>query len=336
MKTLRTKTDGTYNTEVDNVEPLMVIDHLNGFDMQFDCQVLTEIHDQTTHTRPLHSEYIVRSNIKKRYPKLNFTFDINSWFYENGIKNIQTFDDSYKKDFLNFACTFNNNPHVSRKLLTCAMHHYGMFNTNFSSKTFTIQPYEVIGALYDFVGTKTDLYKKFFVRDTETDFYGTRYQIGGLVSADHGRNQQHLRPLIDRSFVHIVSETMATSYYPFVTEKFLYSVAQKGLFLTWGQPEWHRYVSYYYGFKKFSKLFSYRFDEIRNPVERLISLLDMVLKFKNMPKEEWNELYTMERETIEFNYDHFKSGRYLAHLHSRASKHHLVTPFNDDVLKFIK
>ena len=70
MKTLRTKTDGTYNTEVDSVEPLMVIDHLNGFDMQLDCRVLTEIHDQTTHTRPLHSEYIVRSDVKKRYPKL--------------------------------------------------------------------------------------------------------------------------------------------------------------------------------------------------------------------------------------------------------------------------
>ena len=335
MKTLRTKTDGTYNTEVDDREEITIIDHLTGFDKNFKCSVLDEIQHQTLHQRKILTEYVVSSAIKNNYPRLDFTFDINSWFYENGVRNLQCTDDSYKKDFLNFICTFNNSPHVSRKLVTSALYHYKMFDPQFSSKTFPIQPYEVIGTLYDYVGEKAKWYKKFFVGDTSTDFYHTLYQFGGIVSADHGRNQQHLNPRIDRSFLHIVSETMATSYYPFVTEKFLYSVSRRGLFLAWAQPGWHKHVDRYYGFKKFAKIFNYHFDTIENPIERLIALLDMVSKYSRLSKDDWHDLYQIEKDVIEYNYEHFQSGDYIKHLHNKALKQQIVTPINQDILEII-
>ena len=103
---------------------------------------------------------------------------------------------------------------------------------------------------------------------------------------------------------------MATSYYPFVTEKFLYSVVTRGLFLSYAQPGWHSHVEKYYGFKKYTKLFDYRFDNIENPVERLIELITMISKFEKLTPVEWHDLYLLEQDTIEYNYDHYFSGAY--------------------------
>jgi hypothetical protein len=104
---------------------------------------------------------------------------------------------------------------------------------------------------------------------------------------------------------------MATSYCPFVTEKFLYSIVTRGLFLAYAQPGWHDHVEKYYGFKRYTKLFDYRFDAIQNPVERLIELMSMISKFSMLSITDWTDLYLLEQETIEYNYNHFFSGDYL-------------------------
>jgi len=111
-----------------------------------------------------------------------------------------------------------------------------------------------------------------------------------------------------------VSETMATSYVPFVTEKFLYSVVTRGLFLSYAQPGWHAHVEKYYGFKRYTKLFDYQFDTIQNPVERLVELMSMISKFSILTIDDWKDLYLLEQETIEYNYDHYFSGSYLTKL----------------------
>ena len=104
---------------------------------------------------------------------------------------------------------------------------------------------------------------------------------------------------------------MATSYYPFVTEKFLYSVATRGLFLSYAQPGWHEHLEKYYGFKRYTKLFDYRFDTIENPIERLVELMSMISKFSVLSLDDWRDLYLLEQDTIEYNYDHYFSRRYL-------------------------
>jgi hypothetical protein len=104
---------------------------------------------------------------------------------------------------------------------------------------------------------------------------------------------------------------MATSYYPFVTEKFLYSIVTRGLFLSYAQPGWHDHIEKYYGFKKYTKLFDYRFDTIQNPVERLVELMTMISKFSVLSTDDWYDLYLLQLEEIEYNYDHYFSGDYL-------------------------
>jgi hypothetical protein len=113
---------------------------------------------------------------------------------------------------------------------------------------------------------------------------------------------------------------MATSYYPFVTEKFLYSVVTRGLFLTYAQPGWHDYVEKYYGFKRYIKLFDYRFDAIQNPVERLVELMTMISKFSVLSSDDWKDLYLLEQDTIEYNYDHYFSKDYLVALKKHDDK----------------
>jgi hypothetical protein len=104
---------------------------------------------------------------------------------------------------------------------------------------------------------------------------------------------------------------MATSYYPLISEKCFYSIVTRGLFLSYAQPNWHAHLENYYGFRLYKNLFDYRFDTIKNPVERLIELLSMISKFQKLSVTDWQDLYELEKENIEYNYDHYFSGKYL-------------------------
>lgn len=111
---------------------------------------------------------------------------------------------------------------------------------------------------------------------------------------------------------------MATSYYPFVTEKFLYSVVTRGLFLAYAHPGWHEHLEKYYGFKRYTKLFDYTFDTIQNPVKRLVELMTMISKFSFLSSDDWRDLYLLQQDEVEFNYDHYMSKAYMKDLHQYA------------------
>ena len=147
-----------------------------------------------------------------------------------------------------------------------------------------------------------------------SDDFNNKIYSFGHVRYDHKNNIYNLENKLTGSFLHLVSETMATSYYPYYSEKFLYSVVTRGLFLSYAQPMWHKHLEKYYGFKKYDKIFNYDFDSIKNPVKRLVKLIEMISKFKNLSVDDWRDLYLMEEETIEYNYDHYFSGNYLKHL----------------------
>jgi hypothetical protein len=87
--------------------------------------------------------------------------------------------------------------------------------------------------------------------------------------------------------------------------------------LTYAQPGWHDYVEKYYGFKKYTKLFDYQFDTIQNPVIRLLELASMISKFSLLSVEDWQDLYLLEHDTIEYNYDHYFSKNYLKVFHDQ-------------------
>ena len=96
-----------------------------------------------------------------------------------------------------------------------------------------------------------------------------------------------------------------------MSEKSFYSIATRGLFLAYAQPGWHEHFEKYFGFRRYTKLFDYHFDTIKNPIKRLVELMSMVSKFSNLSIADWHDLYLIEQDTIEYNYEHYFSGNYL-------------------------
>lgn len=321
MISIRPLYDGTYGQlEIDADIPVLLFDHLGGFSVEQENSVLEQLTDLTTETRDVYCEYILSDKIKNKHPKLNLKFDEKLWMHGNNISSLIV-PDKPKHDFQNFLCTFNSNPHNSRKLLVSILHKRGWFNSEYSTKQFAYFPYEVIGQLYDYHGRRAKSTTKFFIADDSTattKFYRESFSFES-TSLDHGFNFKCLQNSLSKSFVHLVSETIATSHYPFVTEKCFYSIANQGLFLAYAQPGWHKHLELYFGFKKYDRIFDYSFDRIVNPVDRLIALTDMLSKFSTLNRFDWHDLWLIERDTIMHNYMHFAGEQYRWHLKQKLN-----------------
>ena len=279
-------------------------DHGGGFDPNLRNQYLDSLQSSGHVT----TEYQIDSLIQKNYPHLEFGFDVD--FKKDLLGKLESYSTHPDRNFKNFLCSFNGSDHVSRKLLTAALHSRGWFAPGFCTKNFVFELDRLDGHISDYVGSDSRLYRKFFLQRNIEQFASQVYAIDS-DKYDHARNVLTLEHALTQSFLHIVTESLATSYYPFVTEKFLYSVVTRGLFLAYAQPGWHYHLEHYYGFQKYRKIFDYRFDQIQNPVERLIELMSMISKFSVLSSDDWQDLYEMESDTIEHNYDHYFSGQYL-------------------------
>lgn len=289
---------------------VILCDHLGGFDMNLKSPVLDRL-AMLSEGRPIKvvTEYIVDQRIKDNYPNFNFVFSIE--LQQGFLGQFDTYNIHPLPTFQNFLCSFNGAPHVSRKLLVSVLKRFDWFEPRYCSKNFAYSVGTLDGHLQDHID-KDQFYRKFFISPDSDEFFNTVFTFGHQ-QFDHKKNIHNLETKLTESFLHIVSETLATSYYPLVTEKFLYSVVTRGLFLTYAQPGWHDYLEQYYGFKKYTKLFDYRFDSILNPVERLVELMSMISKFSVLDPDDWRDLYEMEYSTIEYNYDHYHSGRYQSY-----------------------
>lgn len=284
----------------------VIQDHMGGFDHNMTCFLLDRLNSKST-LIDVRTEYVFNDDIKNAYPNLNLTYDPYQWY----INNLGQGFDEYRVHpcltFERFLCSFNGTPHVSRKLLVSVLKKFGWFDEHTVSKNFAFEQGVIKGHVEDIVNDER-FYGKFFVDDTE---FARSINSFCYERFDHNKNIRALESRLTQCFLHLVSETLATSYYPFITEKFLYSVVTRGLFVTYGQPGWHTHLERYYGFKRFNKIFDYRFDSVMNPVERLIELISMISKFSRLSSDDWRDLYAMESDAIEFNYEHFASGKYL-------------------------
>ena len=297
----------------DNIElpldtPITFIDYLGGFSSDYRNDILDYL-DKKQFSNKINTQYIIGPELKNNYPRLDLNFSVELQHKIN-FQSLEQYHVHPDLNFKNFVCSFNGSQHVSRRLLVSILNRFGYFDTEYCSKNFSYSANTLDGHVEDFVGDRIDFYRKFFISDNSEDFFQTIYSFGH-VRFDHGNNIRTLENKITQSFLHIVSETVATSYYPFVTEKFLYSVVTRGLFVCYAQPQWHQHVEKYYGFKQYNKLFDYRFDAIQNTVERLVELMTMISKFRMLTPHEWHDLYLIERDTIEYNYEHYRSGDYL-------------------------
>lgn len=303
---------------VDSIASDLVLqDHLGGFDIHHYNLVLDKLNKNAlargiTYNVIYHN--ILDKSVLDCYPNLNITFSAK---HQNQF-NLDKFVDYNmhpELDYKNFVCSFNGTSHVSRKLVTSILHKFNWFDPDYCSKNFSYSVDALEGHISDLVGDRENFYRKFFISRNSDDFFQTVYTFGH-IRYQHGQNIHNLEKQITQSFVHLVSETLATSHVPFVTEKFLYSIVTRGLFLTYAQPGWHKHLQEFYGFRLYDKLFDYRFDSIVNPVERLVELTSMLSKFSQLTPAEWNDLYLMESDSIEYNYNHYFSQDYLKCLES--------------------
>ena len=302
-----------YNSEMlKNVSQLPsefgLYDHLNGFDINQKNELLSQLDESAGLNQQqltLHTCYMFDDCIKSKYKNLNFKFSKKET--EQLYQTLRSYTAHPPLDYKNFVCSFNGSPHVSRKLLVSIIQKFGWFNPNYSSKNFSFTENTINGYIKDYVDDER-FYSKFF--STDQEFLSTTYSFGH-VRFFHRENVERLEKKLTESFLHLFSESLATSYYPFVSEKFFYSVVTRGLFLSYAQPGWHSHIEKYLGFKKYVKIFDYKFDTIENPIERLLELITMISKFSVLSVADWNDLYHIEQDTIEYNYNHYFSGRYL-------------------------
>jgi hypothetical protein len=284
-------------------------DHLGGFSADLANQLIESLPCRSIEAA---TEYILSDKIKQKYPHIKFSFNINK--KAQILNKLLDYKVHPELTFQNFVCSFNGSTHVSRKFLVAILHRFGYFDPVYSSKNFVFTADKLDGHLQDYTHDQSQqFYRKFFISDNCQTFFDTVYSFGH-VKFDHGSNIYNLEKQLTQSFLHVVSESMATSYYPIVTEKFLYSVVTRGLFLSYAQPGWHEHVEKYYGFRLYNKLFDYRFDAIQNPVERLVELVSMISKFSVLSPDDWKDLYALEQESIEYNHNHYLSGDYLKNL----------------------
>lgn len=288
-------------------------DHLNGFDINFRNCILTDLNRKSTAWRTLiKTEYLLSDEIKSLYPNLILQFDSNKYKESHCAPVMVEYTQHPSLTFERFLCSFNVKPHVGRQLLVSSLHRFGLWDHDISTKHFVSSKQSIDEHLRFFCGNKDRLYSKFF--STDMGFLSSKIMPDDYVKRmDLAPIQEDLEFLVSkitRSFIHLVSETVSETYLPFITEKFLFSVISRGLFLSYAPPGWHKILSAKLGFRLYDNLFDYGFDSIINPVERLIALISMINKFRYLSCHDWHDLYLMEQDAIEYNYDHYFSGNY--------------------------
>lgn len=294
------------------VFPIKLIDHLDGFDVNLNNCHLEKFNNYAINRGTVGDVTVsmfIDEELRRKYSNLKFIFTESAYVWN-------AFDEYTVHPLLNyknFLCSFNGSPHVGRQLLTAILNNQGLFNSSYSSKNFSYSNNCVTMHLKQLGLTDDEfrLYYKFF---SNPDSFNSSCVSFGHNRFNHGKNIYKLESMIIESFLHLVSETMSTSYYPFISEKFLYSIVTRGLFLANAQPGWHRYLNTYYGFKLYDKIFDYSFDSVVNPVKRLIKLIESITKFNKLTPSDWQDLYLLEHDTVEYNYHHFFSGNYRKHI----------------------
>ena len=294
--------------ELDDNTIVSIRDHMNGFDQSLKNSLLDRLQSQNKKSLPItvYTEIIPNDKIRTTYPYFNFKYDLSG--HAQLLDSLQGYRVHPELTFSNFLCSFNGTPHVSRKLLVSILRKFGYFDGDYCSKNFSYTDNALDGHLVDIVGERARFFRKFFVNNDHgfpAQIYDLSYQ-----RYDHENNILKLEKKLTDSFLHLVSESIATSYYPNISEKSFYSIVTRGLFLSYAQPNWHAYLEKYYGFKRYTRIFDYHFDSIQNPVERLLELMSMISKFQTLSPDDWKDLYLLEQDTIEHNYDHYFSQDY--------------------------
>ena len=270
---------------------IIYYDHLGGFDAVGNNEVLHTVEPGST----VRTEYLLPLEIKQLYPSLDIKFDAELMIENNLLQQAVAWPNKINKEYKNFLCCFNYGYHSGRELLVSKLFQLKWFNFDYCTKGFSIQ------------STSIDLSveEKIFRQQTSV--------IPKLIEYNLTQDLILLSPMIQKSFVQLVSETLPDSYVPFPTEKIVFPIINQTLWVAYAPPGYHSWIKKYLGLRHYS-VFDYAFDSIQDPVERLDRLTTMLEPFSKMSDSQWQEIYQQEIETIEFNFNHVTSGAFIEHL----------------------
>lgn len=293
---------------------VQIIDHMGGFTSDGKNEILSRIENNKI---TVYTQYILDKSIKDNYPNLNLVFDYDLQTSIN-FSQLANFASPFaRKEFKNFVCSFSGHDHVSRQFLIAALYKFGWFDIEYNTKNFVTFGDRIDGNISSYFNNADEerFYRKFILSDNPA----AEQLYSQIISVDYKR-VEHLGNLlalgdkINSSFVQIVAETVGASYCPYITEKFQYPTLIKTLWVSYAQPQWHQQLTECYGFKLFNKIFDYSFDRVNNPVIRLVDMLTMLSKFEKLSVLDWHDLYLLEHDTIEYNYNWYRSKKYLEKL----------------------
>lgn len=258
-------------------------------------------------------QIIATEQLKAKYPNIDFKF-YNHYSFDK-LNNYE-YVSKATKEFDEFLSCFNGADEVGRQFVTALLQKNNLWSYNSCSKNFVYSIDRIDGNLISFCGDTERFYRKFIISDTDSslEFYNSKYVLDRKNQFNYKHNADVLLPIIERSWLNLVTESCSVSYNPWLTEKIVFPILAKTLWLAFAQPGYYAYIEKHLGFKKYDKIFDYGFDAEPNPVKRLIKLFETFYKFKNLTKQELHDLYLLEEDTIKYNYDHYRSKSYMNNL----------------------
>lgn len=258
---------------------ILYFDHIGGFNKDYHNELLKSLPSGIT----VYLEYLLPDHVKDQYPTLNFVFDAELMISNNHMTDIVTYPALSKEPRTHFICSFNGSYHFSRGLVVTELYRRKWFDARTCTKGFVMH---------------------------EQDPMPGYMNLFDYKNLDLQHNITVLSPIIQQCFVQLVSETVAESYVPFVTEKILFPCLNNTLWVAYAQPGYYQWVEKHLGFRKFS-VFDYSFDNVQDPSQRLTVLLDMLAPFGHMSLAQWQEIYAQEADTLTYNFEHAKQWRFL-------------------------
>ena len=165
-------------------------------------------------------------------------------------------------EFTNFISCFNHGPGVVRQCLTSSLYKLKMWKNGYCTKYFVSSRDQIDGNISAFCDNER-YYRKFIIDDDRSADMFYNSTITNPAPVDNLQRLNNLPPVLDKilpSFITIVSESIAESYQPYYTEKFLFPTVARSLWVASAQPNWHYYLTQQYGFRLFNKIFDYSFD----------------------------------------------------------------------------
>lgn len=202
-----------------------------------------------------------------------------------------------------FLC-FNRNIDRAHRFILLYEYIKGVFHDSYFS---FLRPIDYFKENQHFI----EDYNQTILTEEDIDFYNQKLPIEldtQSTEKKHGFAVTNTlkKDLFLDSCIHLVTETKYIDNELFLSEKILKPILGYQPFIVFGP---HGYLKELkkYGFKTFSNIWDESYDDIKDPVERMKSLISLVKQLNNKSIEELNDIYRSTKDICIYNRNVFYS-----------------------------